>query len=132
MDELSVQELSDEDLAKLAALSGISEEEAMLAKQLQQAQMLQQRQGPQMRGNGRVQTAANPLEFVGAGLQQYAGMRREKELMGKMDELRKQQMQGRQLYMNRMMDSPYRRSTQPFIQGVGDPAVNVPMPAMSF
>lgn len=32
---------------------------------------------PGMRGEGgRVQTAANPLEFAGAALQRYAGMRR--------------------------------------------------------
>lgn len=132
MDDLSIQELSDEDLAKLVAMGAIPEEQAALAKQIQQAQMLQQRAGPEMRGNGRVQTAANPLEFVGAGLQQYAGMRKEKAAQAQMDALRKQQMQGRQLYASRAIDSPYRRATQPFVQPVGVDPNNVPMPGMSF
>lgn len=134
MDELSIQELSDEDLAKLVQLGQIPEQQAMLIKQMQQAQALQQRPGPQMRGEGgRVQTAANPLEFIGAGLQQYAGMKREKEAQAKMDALMKQQLQGRQLYADRSMDTPYRRSTQPFIQPMTqDPSQNVPNPAMQF
>ncbi len=132
MDELSIQELSDEDLAKLVELGLIPEQQAQLAKQMQQAQMLQQRPGPEMRGNGRVQTAANPLEFIGAGLQQYAGIRKEKDLQKKLDDLQKQQLMGRQLYASRAMDSPYRRSTQPFINQQPVDPNNVPMPAMSF
>lgn len=132
MDELSIQELSDEDLAKLVELGMIPEEQAQLAKQMQQAQMLQQGAGPEMRGNGRVQTAANPLEFGAQLLKQYAGQRREKDLMSKMDALQKQQLQGRQLYASRATDSPYRRSTQPFIQGQGVDEQNIPMPGMSF
>lgn len=132
MDELSIQELSDEDLAKLVELGMIPEEQAALAKQMQQAQMLQRQPGPQGRQSGRVFTAANPLEFVGAGLQQYAGMRKEKQAMDKMDELRKQQLMGRQLYAQRAMDSPYRRSTQPFLQQPTEEQLSMQMPNMSF
>ena len=126
MAELNMQELSDDDLAQLIQLGVIPEEQAQLMKQAQQAQMLQQRPGPQMRGEGgRVQTAANPLEFIGAGLQQYAGMRNEKKAMSKLDELRKQQLQGRQLYADKMMDTPYRREsmTVPMMQ---EPDVKMP------
>ncbi len=131
MAELSVQDLSDEDIAQLIQLGVIPEEQAALLKQQQQAQMLQQRPGPEMRGNGRVQTAANPLEFIGAGLQQYAGMRKEKQATGKLDELRKQQLMGRQLYANKLLDTPYRRQsmTAP-MQPEQD--FGVKPPAMSF
>lgn len=133
MDELSIQDLSDEDLQKIIAMGGIPEEQAALQKQLEQARLLQGTPLPEMRGNGRVQTAANPMETIGALIQQYAGMKKGRELESKADALRKQQMQGRQLFAGRMVDTPYRRSTQPFIQGVGDPAENVPMPgAMRF
>lgn len=111
MDELSLQELSDEDLAKLVELGAIPEQQAALAKQMQQARMLQQQAGPEMRGNSRVQTAANPLEFLGTGLQQYAGMRQGKETQAKLDALQKQQMMGRQLYAQKAFDSPYRRES---------------------
>lgn len=130
MAELSAQELSDEDLAQLIQLGVIPEEQAQLLKQQQQAQMLQQRAGPEMRSNGRVQTAANPLEFIGSGLQQYAGMRKEKQALSKMDELRKQQLQGRQLYADKLLDTPFRR------QSMTAPMTNAPdfgvKPPMSF
>lgn len=132
MDELSMQELSDEDLAKLVELGQIPEQQAALLKQQQQAQMMQQRQPLQMGGNARVQVAANPLEAIGGLMQQYAGQRKEKDLMGKMDALQKQQLQGRQLYASKLMDTPYRRSTQPFVQGQQVDPNNVPMPAMGF
>jgi len=91
------------------ALAPMGEQQAQQTQQ--QAQMLQQRPGPEMRGNGRVQTAANPLEFVGAGLQQYAGIRKERQAAEQLDALRKQQIQGRQLYANKLLDTPYRRQS---------------------
>jgi len=127
-----MQELSDEDLAKLVELGLIPEQQAALAKQAQQARMLQQTAMPEGRSNGRVYTAANPLEFIGHGLQQYAGIRKERQAEEKMDELRKQQLQARQLYAGRMMDTPYRRSTQPFLQQPTEEQLQVPMPTMSF
>ena len=51
-----------------------------LEKQLEQANALRETAMPEMRGNGRVQTAANPLEFIGAGIKQYKGMKKSKEL----------------------------------------------------
>jgi hypothetical protein len=128
--DLSAQEMSDDELQQLIALGIIPEEQAQLLKQQQQAQMLQQRPGPEMRGNGRVMTAANPLEFVGAGLQQYAGMRKEKQALDKLDELRKQQLQGRQLYAGKMMDTPYRRQSMTVPMPESD--YGVKPPAMGF
>lgn len=132
MDELSIQELSDEDLNRLIELGVIPEEQAQLAKQIQQAQMLQQQQGPQGRQTGGIYTAANPLEFVGAGLQQYAGIRKERQAQEKLDELRKQQIMGRQLYAQRALDTPFRRESQPFIQKPTEEQLSMQMPAMSF
>lgn len=131
MAELSMQDLSDEDLAQLIQLGVIPEEQAQLLKQQQQAQMLQQRPGPEMRSNGRVQTAANPLEFIGAGLQQYAGIRKEKQALEKLDELRKQQVQGRQLYADKLLDTPYRRQSMTVPMQTA-PDYGIKPPAMGF
>jgi len=46
-------------------------ERDLLKEQMAQAQALRDVPAPEMRGNGRVQTAANPLEFIGRGIQQY-------------------------------------------------------------
>jgi hypothetical protein len=132
MDELSVQDLSDEDIAKLVELGMIPDQQAQLAKQMEQARQLQNPQMPGMRGNSRVQVAASPLEYIAPVVGAIRGRRQEKDLQSQMDALRKQQLQGRQLYANRAMDSPYRRSTQPFIQQVGTGEQNVPMPNMGY
>lgn len=132
MADLGVNELSDEELNQLIALGVIPEQQAELVRQAQQASALRRTPMPGMRQAGNVAVAANPLEFLGAGLQQYAGQRREKELEGKLDDLRKQQLQARQLFANRMMDTQYRRASQPFMQGVGNPEDNVPMPNMGY
>lgn len=116
MADLAVSELSDEDIQKLVAAGMVPEEIEALQKQLVQAQMLRGTPMPEMRGNGRVQTAANPMEFIGAGLQQYAGKRRADAAQSQIDALRKQQLQARQLFANRTLDTPFRRESQPFIQ----------------
>lgn len=128
MADLAMSELSDEDVQQLVAAGMVPEEIEALQKQLAQAQMLQGTQMPGMRGNGRVMTAANPLEFVGAGLQQYAGKRQAGAAQGKIDDLRKQQLQARQLFANRTLDTPFRRASQPFIQQQEVNPANVPMP----
>lgn len=57
-------------------------------KQLAQAHALRGTPMPEGRNAGRIYRAANPLEFLGAGLQQYAGARDEKALKKSTGELR--------------------------------------------
>jgi hypothetical protein len=52
-----------------------------LDKQMAQADALRSLEGgPEMRSAGRVSVAANPLEFVGKGMQQWEGRKRAKAL----------------------------------------------------
>jgi hypothetical protein len=132
MDELSVQDMGDEELAQLLALSGIPDQQAQLMRQQIMAQRLQQTPTPQGRQAGGAFVAANPLEFLGAGMQQFAGMRKEQDATRQLDELRKQQIQARQLFGKKLMDTPYRRSTQPFIRQLQVDEGNVPMPSMGY
>lgn len=132
MADLAVSELSDADIEKLVAAGMVPEEIDALQKQLTQAQMLQGTQMPEMRGNGRVQTAANPLEFIGAGLQQYAGKRRGDAAQAQIDALRKQQLQARQLFANRTLDTPFRRASQPFIQPQEVNQSLIPQPKVNY
>lgn len=111
MADLSAQELSDDELAQLIQLGVIPEEQAQLLKQQQQAQMLQQKGLPEGRQAGRVYVAPNPLEFVGAVGNAIKAQHQEKDIQGQLDALRKQQVQGRQLYADKLLDTPYRRQS---------------------
>lgn len=57
--------------------------------QLAQAQALRNTAMPESRQAGRVVVAANPLEFIGAGLKQYAGAKQEKAAREQAAALRK-------------------------------------------
>lgn len=59
-----------------------------LDRQLQQANALRETGMPEGRQAGRVYTAANPLEFLGAGIKQYAGMRDAKRIEDERKEIR--------------------------------------------
>jgi hypothetical protein len=79
------------DPAVLAALLGTYGEQLDLeglSPQMAQAEALRGLAKPEMRDAGRVSVAASPLEFVGRGIQQYAGERDRKRLQSDMDKLR--------------------------------------------
>lgn len=59
-----------------------------LDRQLAAAEALRNAEGPQMRSGGRVTTAANPLEFLGAGIQKFRAGRAAKKLEGERKEKR--------------------------------------------
>jgi hypothetical protein len=67
--------------AQIAALLGTygdTQELESLDQQMAQAEALRM-SSPEMRGNGRVQTAANPLEFIGKGIGDYKLMKKQQE-----------------------------------------------------
>jgi hypothetical protein len=85
------QNAMSEDL--LNALASTPEDQAMLEgllEQRAQAEALRDTTLPEMRGGGgRVQTAANPLEFLATGIKQYRGAKKAKELEGEVGATRK-------------------------------------------
>lgn len=94
------EDLTDEEIQQLIALGIIPDERADLEDQIKQAQSLRYGRGPQMYGNGNVQTAASPLEFLGYTLQ---GMKADKDLSrlrAQQEAMLKQQAMGRKLYFD--------------------------------
>lgn len=118
-----MDDLTDEDIQELIRLGVIPDQQAALGGQLEQAQMLRDRSmaGPEMRGNSRIQTAANPLEFLVSGLQGYRANKDIKSLQEQQAELIRQQATGRGKYYGKLFDTQERRANQPFIQQVGMP-----------
>lgn len=69
--------------ALLGTYGNVLENES-LSDQMAQAEALRGAPAPEMRGGGRVTTAANPMEFIGRGITQYRQGR-------KIEDLRKRQ-----------------------------------------
>lgn len=76
--------MSPEDYQLLLQLGGQNQlDEQQIQMMLQQAEQLRaQGAAPEMRGNGRVQVAPNPLEYLGAAANQYAAGQTRKGAMG--------------------------------------------------
>lgn len=87
-------EMSEEEIQQLIALGIIPDKQSDIKDQIAQAQALRQKV-PEMRGNGRVQVAANPLEFLGQGIQNYKAGKTIEDLRKKQEELLQQQVAGR-------------------------------------
>lgn len=92
-------DIPPEVLAELLALGGIEGQLGDLAGQEQLAQMLRYRQGPEGRQAGRVYTAANPLEHLAHGIQGYRAGQELKQIPGQREDLRNQQMAGRERFV---------------------------------
>lgn len=82
----------------LLAAYGDQLEMTELDRQLQQANALRETGMPEGRSAGRVYTAANPLEFLGAGIKQYAGMRDAKRIEAERDEIRRRMGEAVSIY----------------------------------
>lgn len=96
-------DLSDADLEQLMALGIIPDKQSGLQDQLTQAQKLRYGSMPEMRGEGgRIQTAANPLEFLTAGVQGYRAGKDIDKLRKEQADLLKQQTQARKLFFDRL------------------------------
>jgi hypothetical protein len=67
--------------ALLGTYGDVMENDA-LGEQMARADALRNTASPEMRGNGRVQTAANPMEFIGRGMQQWEGRKRANAIEG--------------------------------------------------
>jgi hypothetical protein len=98
MEKYSLENMSEEDIQKMVDLGLIDENMAENARQMQTAEKLRYSEAPGMRGNSRVMTAANPMEFIGRGIQQYRAGRQMEDLAKQRGELGKQQTAGRRNY----------------------------------
>lgn len=96
-----MDELSDEDINMLIALGVAPDKSKSLDEQLATAQQLRQKAmaGPEMRGNGRVMVAANPLEFLGSALKSRQYGQEIGDIRSQQDALMNQQTAARQAFL---------------------------------
>ena len=103
MDPSDLENLDEEQLQQLMELGLIPDKQSALDRQYKFADALRGTALPEGRGNGRVYTASNPLETVGALMKQYAGMKQAKGLEQQQADLLKQQAQGRNLFLQKYL-----------------------------
>lgn len=104
MDDFS--ELSEEDLQALLELGILDDQGSMLSDQLAQANAVRNRPMPQAQSNGRVTTAANPLEYMGYVMQTKKAEEEAAALQRRQEDLLRKQLEGRKTYFNQMFRPP--------------------------
>jgi hypothetical protein len=98
-EEYDISKMSEEELAQLVQLGVIDENMAENARQMKLAEQLRYgTAGPEGRNAGRVYVAANPLEHLGRGLEQWNAQKRMKELEAQRGEMQGKQTQARGTY----------------------------------
>jgi len=98
MEAFGLEQMSEEDLQKMVELGIIDEQMAENARQMAVQEGLRYQAAPEGRQAGRVYVAANPLEHIGKGLEQYNAQRKMKELEAERGTLGDKQTEGRQTY----------------------------------
>lgn len=134
MDPSDLENLTPEQIQQLVALGVIPDKQGDLSQQYEIANQLRSQATPDMRGNGRVMVAANPLEHLGTGLQRYAGQRDMKRIEGEQDALRKQQTAGREMFLRNYLfpAGPRPQSINGQVPAPQPGQIQAPMPKMSF
>lgn len=123
MEAYGLEEMTEEDLAKLVELGVIDENMAENARQMQLAEKLRYgTASPEGRQAGRVYVAANPLEHLGRGLEQWNAQKKMGELEKQRGEMGQQQTEGRQTYWDILRGM--RRKPQDF-SGVQAPNIEL-------
>jgi hypothetical protein len=97
-EEFDLAGMSEEELQQLISLGVIDEQMAENARQMALQEGLRYQSAPEGRQAGRVYVAANPLEHIGKGLEQYNAQKRMKELEAQRGGLQEQQTSGRGTY----------------------------------
>lgn len=90
--------MSEEEIQQLIDLGAIDENMAENARQMAVQEGLRYQSAPEGRQAGRVYVAANPLEHIGKGLEQYNAMKKMKELETQRGTMQGQQTAGRGTY----------------------------------
>jgi len=100
-DRLLEQGYTEEQIASILGLAGLSSEEMDMKRQQEEADALRATPGPEGRTAGNIYQAANPMEHIGAGMKQYAGMRQSQDLEARRPEIWDEQMKRRMEYLRR-------------------------------
>lgn len=97
-EEFNLEGMTEEELQQLVQLGVIDENMAENARQMAVQEGLRYQGAPEGRQAGRTYVAANPLEHIGKGLEQYNAMKRMKELEAQRGTMQGQQTAGRGMY----------------------------------
>jgi hypothetical protein len=93
-------ELDQETLNRLTEMWGLSDREAALLLQQEQADALAETPAAEGRTAGRVYVAANPLEHLASAGRRIAGLRKQKKLAGEREQLGKERVAGHRAAYN--------------------------------
>lgn len=97
--------LSEEQLQQLIELGVIPDQQDALSEQYMQANAVRNSAGPEVRGNGRVMVAANPLEFLASGVQKYQAGKDIQEIGKKREDLMDKQTAARKALLDALRGS---------------------------
>jgi hypothetical protein len=112
MDDFS--DLSEEEIQQLIDLGIIDDETGMLDKQMKYAQSMRNAPGPEMRGNGRVMVAGNPLEFAAQAWQGIRSGNEIKDIKARQEELLRKQSAGRQTFLKGLRGKNQQMQQDPY------------------
>ena len=100
--DVNFDQFSPEELQALLELGAVPEQVKEAARREQQARQTFGQAAPEGRQAGNIYMAANPMEHLGRGIQQYAALRDRDAMRDRIDALRQQQVAGRQSFLNQM------------------------------
>ena len=111
--------MSPEDYKRLLELgSQNSADEQQIQMMLEQAQQLRQQAGaPEMRGNGRIMVAPNPLEYLGAAANNYSAGQTRQQAMDMQKGMAGRQNEQNQMIMQALLRQRQMQNPEPVANG---------------
>lgn len=100
--------LTEDQIAQLMQLGVLQDEKGILNQELEMAQQLRQTPGPRGRYTGRAFVAANPLEFLGRGLDRVRGSMETARVTEAQRENARRAADARQQYLSAILRQPQR------------------------
>jgi hypothetical protein len=104
---------TEDQIRMILSLGGLNAETGQLDKQQKYADKLRGTEIPEGRQVGNVYVAANPLEFIGAGMKQYAGKQQNDNLIQQQKQLQDEMMKRRLEYLKGGANPGLQQSTIP-------------------
>lgn len=126
------ENLTEEDIAALMELGIVPDQLGSLQEQIDQAERLRYRKGPEGTHTGRVYVAASPLEHIAHAMQGIKAGKDLDRMRAEQQALLGKQVSGRSRYFNRLMDTPQRRAGMSFMEDLEMDPNMVPGPRVNY
>lgn len=108
---------TEDQIRMIMELGGLNSENSQLDKQQAYADKLRDTGIPEGRSVGNVYVAANPLEFLGAGMRQYQGQKQTENIFDQQKQLQNEMMKRRMEYLKGGVN-PAMQPTPPLEGGI--------------